>query len=155
MSGIPLLWWINRKPEEEKGAYISFLVNSRNEKSGNGLPFKGLMAAGIGNGSGDFKGLMVAGIVNSSGDLNGVGISGVANLCDGKLTGLSIGSINYAKNNGRYSFQIGAINYISEYDDAGTTIQVGLSNHSGNQSIPLLNIRRKKKGLEEKTKHSK
>ncbi len=137
MAGIPFIYWRARNPQ--KGIRLSLLANDFAEKDGGKVTFKGFLFGGF---------------INYSGDVTGAEIAGIVNGCNGDLSGLSIGAVNYAKRNGRCAFQIGAINYISEYDDKGTVVQIGVYNQAGNQSTPLLNIRRKGKSIEGKTELS-
>lgn len=151
MVTIPFLLHTSKKDREERGACISLGGNDHMDpKAGNYYSFKGFWMAGTSNFSGDFSGVEIAGLVNGcQGDLTGVSV-GTVNYAR-TLTGVSVGAVNYAKTNGRFALQIGVVNCVPGYDKEGTLVQVGLSNQIGSQTIPFLNIRRKKKTLEEKT----
>jgi hypothetical protein len=153
---IPFIY-SNPHEEGEKGVKISLLLNMNTLyslfDSDVQLDSSGLRLAGVGNGSSNFKGVEVAGLVNAiEGDLKGASLAGGASVIGGELNGFSYGTfVNYAGVNGRLAIQIGAFNIMKDYhEQEGTVIQIGLYNRAGNQSIPLLNIRKKKSKLESK-----
>jgi hypothetical protein len=167
MTVIPLLYHHTKKDSMEQGVRFSAVGNNHSYQA-RGFPAKGLWIGGVYNYSGDFSGTK-AGLFNASSDFKGAEV-GLANIIEGemkgvsigainsvfgkkdgvKLTGAEVGAVNYAKTNGRFALQIGVINYISEFNDKGTIVQIGFYNQAQNQHIPLLNIRRKKKSkLEE------
>ncbi len=137
-----ILNWTERRPEDI-GARVSLMANVQGQDHLNSLPAKGVWVAGGFNTSADYSGVEVA-----------VGFNNV----NGELYGASCGLVNYAKTNGRFALQVGAVNQISEYNPAGTVIQIGLHNRTENQSSPFINVRglgkcfRGKKGAELESK---
>lgn len=92
---------------------------------------------------GDVEGLNAGGLVSLvDGNVEGVCVGGVGSKIKGRLNGSSYGTIsNRADSNGRLAVQVGTTNKITNYNTNGTTIQIGVYNRSGNQTMPILNIR--------------
>lgn len=168
MATIPFLY-SNSKKDNEKGAKLSLFANRNTDETYGEyyLSASGFWLAGLANGSGDFSGVEIAGMFNMvDGDSKGVEIAGIFNSLHrnfkgvqiagffnlaGRIKGFSYGTImNYAEKNNGLAIQIGTINFIRDYNPKGTVIQIGLYNRAGEQSIPLLNIRRKEKNKLEK-----
>jgi hypothetical protein len=150
MTVIPFLFHHTTDPHTAKGVRISAFGNANTNGGGGEYSAKGVWIGGIYNGSGDFTGVEVAGLLNMSDGVTGVA-AGAINVIEGELSGASLGAVNYAEENGRFSLQIGAINYLKNFYVGGTVVQIGLYNQAGNQAIPLLNIRRKKKNKLERS----
>jgi hypothetical protein len=131
MVTVPFLFQVTGKGREERGVRINLIANKNEDDEGNTCPAKGVWIGGF-NYSSDFKGVEL----------------GVVNACSegGSLTGVAVGAINYATEDiSGFALQIGAVNYVKEYSGKGTIVQIGLYNRAGDQSIPVLNIRRAKR----------
>jgi len=124
-------------------------------KSSKGLSFGGLVSLIEGNMNGvsigvirseidgDIRGLNLS-VFCSSGkwDVKGASISAVSNSYRKQLSGFSYGTLyNHAGSNGRFAFQVGAVNHMTRYNPNGLVIQIGLYNQIGERMIPGLNIR--------------
>jgi len=139
-KGLPFILGITESetPDEvARGVRVSVIAEAHKGD------YNGLLAAGVVTAvGGNLNGVSVGGIVNLvDGNLNGVS-TGLVNLVDGDLDGVSVGLINHAKGNGELTFQFGLYNNISEYSSEGGVVQIGLYNKIGEQTFPLLNIRR-------------
>ena len=126
VSTFPFLWTGTRY-EDASGVRISAIKNA-NKGNASGFWFGGLYNYN----DNDFKGAM---------------LSGLFNVIEGEIQGVQIAPfLNWAPSNGKFTLQIGALNYLPKYDEKGLLIQIGLYNKCGERTSPLFNIRRSARG---------
>jgi len=133
------IFWEEHEDSNYKGALIGGLYAGVTRGDLAGTAIGGLGSTVEGN----QKGIAIGGLVTHvGGNFEGIAIGGLVNYVGGKLEGLAASSIgNEAVINGKLAVQIGTCNKIRGYNEEGTTIQLGLYNRSGAQTIPLVNIR--------------
>lgn len=125
--------------EENRGDFAGVIAGGA--VAGTHGNLEGLCVSGIFSINDNLKGVAVAGALSAQDHCNGVAASGICNYVGKKLTGASLTlGCNYARDNGKFALQVGAINVISKYEE-GVVVQVGLYNRAGDRSIPLLNVR--------------